>query len=126
MIWFEDLITELGHSLDVETLQADAEGVVGLAFASGERLIIERDAEGEGMNITLMKQIADFEALRDLEKSLSLCHYKRGMAFAVVPGLIGDNTMTYSIYLHTDDANISNLDQAIDRLKVLANEAGVH
>lgn len=122
-MWFNELLHELGNTMSMPQLQANSDGVVGLQFASGERLIIEHDDDDEGIQLSLLKTSEDFDLLDHIENTLRLCHYQRGLPFVIAPGLMGDDTLTYSIYLERDDATPSNLDKAIDLLKNTAMAA---
>jgi len=120
MSWIDESLADFGRSHGLETLEFNDEGVLGLVFEVSGSLYLERLE-----NRLLMYLCRDVERLDAgvCARALDLCHWRHNHPFPVNPAVYDDKRLLFSVQLGEDEVNVPVLEQVIQLLKRLHDQA---
>ena len=118
-----DVLMEFGNSLGLEALRWPDSGAVEIQFESRGRLFLE--LRGDDLLVYLTRELdARDGAAEILRNALQLCHYRRGLPYAVHAGLLGEFTLVFLVRLEAAAVSLPDLEQVLEILTTVHDKAG--
>ena len=119
MSWFEQTITEFGHSLGLNGLAPNEQGVVSLTFESIGTLFIERVEETA---LIYLARDLDFPDASTYARALTLCHWTQNRVYAASPALRHEKQLLFSVRLPAADFTLPAFQRVLESLDRLHTE----
>lgn len=113
--WYDTVFQDFGKSIKIDDFSANENGVAGLEFENGERLIFE--GSENKIRISVFNRISEFSLLGTLESILSYCHHESPLYFPIRTSILGENMLASSISLHREQATLNHIEIAISQLR---------
>jgi len=120
MSWTDATLADFGRQLGIDGLAFGPGGFVQFDWRDGAVLGIHRGSED--VSIYLVRQL-DYDRPPVLRRALQLCDWRNGWPFAVQAGLRGDAELVFSARLPERDFTLPALEQAVELLGRLHEQA---